>query len=111
MRKKTWSELKEWVYFYPMYPLCWFCKKTTAADLCHSPINKGQVKNRSYHEYLNVKENAVPGCKKCNTKDSFEHRQLGYRLKCKELGKDHMDEWLASLPFIIKENFDVTRQD
>ena len=101
-----WNKIKD-EYFYPSYPMCWICMIRTADDGGHGVINKGQVRNRKYHKLLDVKENFVPQCRECNMKaaDSFENRQSMYVKKCKELGQERMDNWLANLPFVIRELF------
>ena len=99
--------MSDWVALKHEYfpSMCWFCGERQATDLCHSPINKGQFNNRKFHKLLNVKEDAIPGCKVCNGRDDFEFRNIGYNLKCQEFGKEHMDNWLDSLKLRVQENF------
>ena len=105
-RKPTWIEIK-FEYWYPTDPICWYCRIRTAVDLGHGVINKGKVKNRTFHKFLNVIENAVPTCKECHVDaDSYENRSKAYQLKCYELGTERMELWLFNLPFNYKEIFD-----
>ena len=106
-RKQTWNETKEWDYWYPNYPMCWICGKRTAEHAGHGVLNKGLVRNKKKHKFLNKSENLCPQCTNCNMTiaDTWVNRNKMYNKKCDEMGQDRIDEWIESVGLKIPENF------
>ena len=102
---EIWNKIKD-EYFYPAYPLCWYCREEGATEL-HHWLPKGLVRNRKKHKLWNKKENAFPVGPACHpTAHSKEFQSKAYGIKCFELGKETIDEWLSSLDLKIEERFD-----
>jgi len=100
-----WNLLKRELF--ETYPMCKLCGIRPATQLHHAVINKGKVRNRKLHKYLDCKENALEVCEICHLfADSYETRKTAYKINCDRYGKTNMEVWLHGLPFIIKETFE-----
>ena len=97
-----WNELKRALFAH--YPVCKLCHRRAAVHLHHAVINKGKVRNKKFHKYLDVKENALEVCEECHkTADGWRTRVKAYNLNAKRYGREHMKDWYENLPFAIKE--------
>lgn len=97
-----WNELKKELF--ERHPMCKLCRVRPAVHLHHAVINKGKVKNKKFHKYLDVKENALEICAQCHVAaDSYDFRKIAYRINVERYGLDCMREWYDSLPLLIKE--------
>ena len=99
---KKWNELK--AELFERSPVCKLCKIRPATQLHHAVINKGKVRNKKLHKYLDHKCNALEVCDKCHLgADKYEDRRLAYHINANRYGHDVMKEWYDSLPLLIKE--------
>ena len=99
---QKWNNLKRDLF--ASHPLCKLCKIRPAVHLHHAVINKGKVRNKRLHGYLDVKENALEVCEECHLKaDSYDRRRWSYNFNSGRYGYEHMKNWYDSLPFKVKE--------
>jgi len=105
VKQSAWIEIKKELF--ENYPMCKLCKTSPAVHLHHGVVNKGKVRNKSLHKYLDVKENALEVCEMCHKMaDAYEIRAVAYRINSERYGCNHMDNWYENLPLRIKERFD-----
>ena len=98
----TWNELKREMF--ENHPLCKLCRIRPAVHLHHAVINKGKVRNRKMHKFLDVRENALEICEECHKgADSYRKRREAFWLNATRYGRAHMMKWYDDLPFKIKE--------
>ena len=102
IRMSKWNDIKRELF--ASYPMCRLCMIRPAVHLHHAVINKGKVRNKKLHKYLDHKYNALEVCEKCHLgADSYQYRQRAYQINCDRYGKEEMKEWYDNLPFKIKE--------
>jgi len=100
-----WNALKRELF--ASHPICKLCRVRPAVHLHHAVINKGKVRNRKLHKYLDVKENALEVCEKCHKfADSYGFRVEAYRINAKRYGRERMRTWYNDLPLKIKEKME-----
>ena len=101
---QKWNELKHELF--DKYPLCKFCKIRPATQLHHAIINKAKVRNKKFHKFLDVKENAVEVCDLCHrTADSYDIRKSAWDINVRRYGYKRMVNWYAGLPLRVKDKF------
>lgn len=101
---EIWNKIKD-EYWYPAFPLCWYCREEGASEL-HHWLPKGIVRDRKKHKLWNKKECAFPVCPTCHPKaHSHEYQAKAYSIKCFEMGKETIDAWIKSLGLTIKDRF------
>jgi hypothetical protein len=104
-KQSKWIELKKEMF--ADMPLCKLCKVRPAIHLHHAVINKGKVRNKKFHKFLDVRENALEVCEPCHKMaDAYGVRKTAYQLNAQRYGEEHMREWLDGLPLKIKERFE-----
>ena len=97
-----WNALKRDLF--ANHPLCKICHLKPAVHLHHAIINKGKVRNKKLHKYLDCKENALEVCESCHKfADSYGVRVEAFRINSQRYGTEHMKGWYNSLPFKVKE--------
>ena len=102
VKQSAWIELKKELF--ADMPLCKLCKVRPASQLHHAVINKGKVRNKKFHKYLDCKENALEICDTCHLMaDSYSFRKVAYGINSERYGSEHMRTWYANLPLKIKE--------
>ena len=97
-----WNDLKRELF--ASHPICRLCKLRPAVHLHHAIINKGKVRNKRLHKYLDVIENALEVCEECHLyADAYEVRRRAFEINIKRYGRARMKIWYDNLPLIIKE--------
>jgi len=100
-----WNLLKEELF--ASHPMCRLCMVRPAVHLHHAVINKGKVRNKRLHKYLDHRFNALEVCEMCHLfADSYGVRKEAYEINCKRYGKTNMEVWHLGLPFKVKELFE-----
>ena len=100
-----WNALK--LELFANSPLCKLCNIRPAIHLHHAVINKGKVRNKKQHKYLDHKCNALEVCEECHLgADKYEDRRLAYHINANRYGHDVMKDWYGSLPLLIKESME-----
>jgi len=105
VKQSTWNELKKELF--ESRPLCKLCKIRPAIHLHHAVINKGKVRNKKLHKYLDCKENALEVCDICHKMaDAYGVRVAAYNINKRRYGLKHMQDWYDNLPLRIKEKME-----
>ena len=105
VKQSAWNELKKELF--ADSPMCAFCKIRPAVHLHHAVINKGKVRNKKLHKYLDVKENALEICEICHKMaDAYDARKASYSINVRRYGLEHMRTWYNELPLKIKERME-----
>ena len=100
----AWNDLKRELF--ASHPICKLCRIRPAVHLHHAIINKGKVRNRKLHKYLDHKYNALEVCEGCHKyADSYEVRLQAWKINAKRYGGHALQEWYSNLPLLIKERF------
>lgn len=100
-----WNTLK--VELFAGHPICKLCRVRPAVHLHHAIINKGKVRSKRLHKYLDHKYNSLEVCGKCHlTADRYEVRQKAWTINCERYGRSSMEAWYSELPLKIKEMFE-----
>ena len=99
---QKWNELKKEKF--ESHPMCKLCRIRPAAHYHHAVINKGKVRNKKLHKYLDVEENGLEVCEECHKgADAYDMRVVAWGINCARYGYDHMRKWYDDLPLLVKE--------
>ena len=100
-----WNTLKSELF--ENYPTCKLCGTRPAAHLHHAVINKGKIRSKKLHKYLDHLYNALEVCEVCHPfADAYDIRAAAWKINCERYGKTEMDVWYFGLPFKVKDVFD-----
>ena len=100
-----WIELKSELF--KNHPTCKLCNERPAVHLHHAVINKGKIRSKKLHKYLDHRFNALEVCEVCHPfADAYDIRKTAWEINCERYGKSNMETWYFGLPFKVKEMFE-----